>query len=210
MCKRLIFSADYYEAIQHPQSELVTEDIEGIETKGVRTKDGVLHELDVLVYATGFRADQFMRPMEITGINGADLESAWAVRPSAYLAISIPDFPNFFMLNGPNGPIGNFSLIDIAELQWGYIDQLMEEVRLDHCQAICASHQALADFDAERIKAAKQTIWYTGGCDSWYLDAEGIPASWPWNYLRFVDKMAAPTMAHYDMISTVELEQANG
>jgi cation diffusion facilitator CzcD-associated flavoprotein CzcO len=210
MCKRLIFSADYYEAIQHPQSELVTENIEGIEAKGVRTKDGVLHELDVLVYATGFRADQFMRPMEITGINGADLESAWAVRPSAYLAISIPDFPNFFMLNGPNGPIGNFSLIDIAELQWGYIDQLMEEVRLDHCQAISASHQALADFDAERIKAAKQTIWYTGGCNSWYLDAEGIPASWPWNYLRFVDKMAAPTMEHYDMISMQELEQANG
>ncbi len=210
MCKRLIFSPDYYEAIQHPQSELVAEGIERIEARGVRTEDGTLHELDVLVYATGFRADQFMRPMEITGINGVDLEGAWEVRPSAYLAISMPDFPNFFMLNGPNGPIGNFSLIDIAELQWDYINQLMEEVRQDRCQAICASHQALADFDTERIEAAKQTIWYTGGCNSWYLDAEGIPASWPWNFLRFVDKMAAPVLDHYDMMSFEELEQANG
>ena len=60
------------------------------------------------------------------------------MRPLAYLAISIPDFPNFFMLNGPNGPVGNFSLIDIAEHQWNYIEQLMEEVRAGRCSGISA------------------------------------------------------------------------
>ena len=103
MCKRLIFSPDYYAAIQHPNASLVTEGIERIEASGIRTSDGELHELDIIVLATGFRADQFMRPMQIIGANGTDLESAWALRPVAYLAISIPDFPNFFMLNGPNG-----------------------------------------------------------------------------------------------------------
>jgi cation diffusion facilitator CzcD-associated flavoprotein CzcO len=200
MCKRLIFSPDYYEAIQHPNAHLVTEGIEGIEASGIRTRDGELHELDIIVLATGFRADQFMRPMEIVGNNGVDLESAWATRPVAYLAISIPEFPNFFMLNGPNGPVGNFSLIDIAEHQWHYIAQLMEEIRTGHCAGISASHEALEKFDTERIAAAKKTVWYTGGCNSWYLDAQGIPASWPWNFSRFVAEMKAPNPEHFDRL----------
>ena len=76
--------------------------------------DGRLHELDVLVLATGFKADAFMRPMRITGRDGTTLDEAWTPRPDAYLSVSIPDFPNFFMLNGPNGPVGNFSLIEVA------------------------------------------------------------------------------------------------
>ena len=100
---------DFYDAIQRPNAELVTDAIERIEPGGMRTKDGRLHELDVLVLATGFKADAFMRPMSIAGRNGTTLEEAWKPRPEAYLSISIPDFPNFFMLNGPNGPVGNFT-----------------------------------------------------------------------------------------------------
>jgi cation diffusion facilitator CzcD-associated flavoprotein CzcO len=199
LCKRLIFSPDYYQAIQHPCAQLVCEDLECIEAKGIRTRDGVLHELDVIALATGFRADQFMRPMEVVGRNGMNLETLWQKRPVAYLAISMPDFPNFFMLNGPNGPVGNFSLIDIAEHQWQYIDQLIEKLQKGECSQISASKSALETFDAERIKAAKTTIWYTGGCNSWYLDAEGIPASWPWNYSRFVEEMAAPKLEHFEL-----------
>jgi cation diffusion facilitator CzcD-associated flavoprotein CzcO len=199
MCKRLIFSPDYYEKIQHPDCRLVRSDIERIEAAGIRTADGELHPLDVIALATGFRADQFMRPMRITGRNGLDLETLWARRPVAYLAISMPDFPNFFMLNGPNGPVGNFSLIDIAEHQWAYIAQLIEPLRSGACREICATHEALQRFDAERIEAAKQTIWYTGGCRSWYLDAEGIPASWPWNYSRFLAAMKEPKWEHFSL-----------
>src|SRR5438309_9733606 len=114
-CKRLVISPNFYEAIQRPNAHLVTEGIERIEKGGVRTVDGRLHELDVLVLATGFRVDRFMRPIEVLGRGGVTLDSVWAKRPSAYLAVSIPDFPNLFMLNGPNGPVGNFSLIQVAE-----------------------------------------------------------------------------------------------
>jgi cation diffusion facilitator CzcD-associated flavoprotein CzcO len=200
MCKRLIFSPDYYAAIQHPDVALVTEDIECIETAGIRTSDGKLHELDIIVLATGFRADQFMRPMEVIGNNGVDLESVWALRPIAYLAISIPDFPNFFMLNGPNGPVGNFSLIDIAEHQWTYIEQLIAEVTSGRCGGICATREAMMAFDEERVAAARTTIWYTGGCTSWYLDAQGVPASWPWNFSRFVAEMEAPRLYDFERI----------
>ena len=198
MCKRLIFSPNYYEKIQHPDARLVCEDIECIEATGIRTKDGELHELDVIALATGFRTDQFMRPMEIVGRNGMDLETLWAKRPIAYQAISMPDFPNFFMLNGPNGPVGNFSLIDIAEHQWHYIEQLIDKLHAGECKEISTTREAMENFDAARVEAAKQTVWYTGGCKSWYLDAEGIPASWPWNYSRFVEEMSAPKLEHFE------------
>ena len=156
-CKRLIISPNFYDAIQQPNAELVTEQIERIEPGGVRTSDGRLHELDVLVLATGFKADAFMRPMRITGRDGLTLEQAWTPRPEAYLSISIPDFPNFFMLNGPNGPVGNFSLIEVAELQFGYIMQLVEQLRSGACREINPTRAALDEFEAERTEAAQNT-----------------------------------------------------
>jgi cation diffusion facilitator CzcD-associated flavoprotein CzcO len=125
-CKRLIISPNFYDAIQRPNAELVTDRIDRVEADGLRTSDPstgetCLHELDVLVLATGFHADAFMRPMSVVGREGRTLADAWADRPNAYLSISIPDFPNFVTLNGPNGPVGNFSLIEVAELQFAYI-----------------------------------------------------------------------------------------
>ena len=190
-CKRLVISPDFYEAIQRPNAELVTSAIERIEPKGVRTADGRLHELDVLVLATGFRADRFMRPTEVVGQEGLRLDDAWAERPVAYLSISIPGFPNLFMLNGPNGPVGNFSLIEVAELQIAYILQLVELMRAGRARAVAPSASATAAFDAARTDAAKTSIWSTG-CKSWYLDHRGIPASWPWTFDRFRAEMSQP------------------
>lgn len=199
MCKRLIFSPDYYKAIQHPQAALITDGIEAIEPTGIRTRDGELHPLDVIAYATGFRSDQFMRPMQITGRNDTTLEQLWQRRPVAYQAITLPEFPNFFMLNGPNGPVGNFSLIDIAEHQWVYISQLIEKIRSGACRQISPHRDAMEDFDQRRTEAAKKTVFYTGGCNSWYLDAEGVPATWPWNYSRFVNEMETPDWSAFEM-----------
>ncbi len=197
-CKRLIISPNFYDAIQQPNAELVTEHIERIEPGGVRTSDGRLHELDVLVLATGFKADAFMRPMRITGRAGLTLEQAWTPRPEAYLSISMPDFPNFFMLNGPNGPVGNFSLIEVAELQFDYIMQLVEQLRSGAAREINPTRAALDEFEAERTEAAQNTVWVTG-CKSWYLDDRGIPAVWPWPFDRFRNEMREPKLANYEL-----------
>ena len=196
-CKRLIITPDFYDAIQQPNAELVTEAIERVEPAGVRTRDGRLHELDVLVLATGFKADAFMRPMQVTGRDGQTLEQVWTPRPNAYLSISIPGFPNFFMLNGPNGPVGNFSLIEVAELQFGYVMQLIDQVRSGDCREISASQDAMDRFETTRTEAAKQTVWVTG-CRSWYLDDRGIPATWPWSFDRFREEMRAPQLANFE------------
>ena len=198
-CKRLIMSNGFYQAIQQPNAELVTEDIERIEAKGVRTSDGRLHELDVLVIATGFRVDRFMRPMNVIGRNGTRLDDVWSERPTAYLSITVPEFPNFYMLNGPNGPVGNFSLIDVADLQLGYILQLIEKVEAGECREVCAEAMSSQKFEEERQQAAANTVWVTG-CNSWYLDDRGIPAVWPWTFRRFRERMACPDWSAFDLI----------
>lgn len=195
-CKRLVISSNFYDAIQQPNAALITDGIERIEAKGICTKDAstnetCLHELDVLVLATGFHADAFMRPMGIVGRDGHTMAEEWADRPNAYLSISIPEFPNFFMLNGPNGPVGNFSLIEVAELQFGYILALIEQLRSGGAGELSATRAAMEEFEAARVEAAKKTIWVTG-CRSWYLDDRGIPATWPWSFARFREEMAAP------------------
>jgi len=197
-CKRLVISDGFYDAMQRPTAALVTEPIAAVEPGGVRTSDGALHELDVLVLATGFDATAFFRPMRVTGRDGRTIAQEWEARPNAYLSISVPDFPNFFMLNGPNGPVGNFSLIEVAELQFGYIMQLVDRIVGGECGEISARREAMDAHEAERVAAADGTIWVTG-CASWYLDDRGIPAVWPWTFERFRAEMAAPRLEAYDL-----------
>lgn len=199
-CKRLVVSPDFYQAIQQPNAELVTEGIARVEPRGVRTEDGRLHELDVLVLATGFQVDRFLRPIEVIGQGGMRLDEAWSPRPYAYLSISVPDFPNLFLLNGPNGPVGNFSLIDVAELQLAYILQLVDLLRGRHCREVVATHEATARFERERVEAAMKTVWVTG-CQSWYLDDRGVPMAWPWTFDRFREVMAQPQLDAFAMRS---------
>ena len=196
-CKRLVLSTNFYDAIQKPNADLVVERIERVEPTGIRTADGVLHELDVLVLATGFRVDRFVRPVQVLGKDGVDLDDAWADGPVAYLSVAVPGFPNFFMLNGPNGPVGNFSLIDVAEAQMSYVIQLIGTARA-RGGAISPTAEATETLEAERVEAAKSTIWMTG-CRSWYLDRRGVPATWPWTFERFRTAMAAPLPEHFEL-----------
>jgi cation diffusion facilitator CzcD-associated flavoprotein CzcO len=135
--------------------------------------------------------------MQVTGRDALTWELAWSARPEAYLSISIPGFPNFFMLNGPNGPVGNFSLIEVAELQFAYIMQLVDRLRSGGCREISASTPATEAFEASRVEAAQKTVWVTG-CMSWYLDDRGVPATWPWPFDRFRAEMRAPDLAAFE------------
>ena len=179
-----------------PQAELVTEAIERIGAGGVRTADGRLHELDVLVLATGFKVDAFVRPMEVRGLEGVLLDDVWKDRPSAYLSVAVPGFPNFFMLNGPNSPVGNFSLIRTAEMECAYLMKLVDHLLESGNSWACPSNEAASRFEQEREEAAKHTVWATG-CRSWYLDDRGIPFVWPFAFDRFRNEMSEPRLEDY-------------
>jgi cation diffusion facilitator CzcD-associated flavoprotein CzcO len=197
-CKRLVISPDFYQSIQKPNAELVTDSIATVEARGVRTRDGRLHELDVLVLATGFKADSFVRPMHVIGRSGIQLNALWAQRPSAYLCVTIPGMPNFFMLNGPSSPVGNYPLIEVAEAQMDYAIRLIELLRTQRCREISPSEAATDHFNAERAAATKKTIWVTG-CQSWYMDDQGVPTAWPFSIDRFHAEMSAPKFAAYEL-----------
>lgn len=195
-CKRLIYSWEYYECAQRPAVSVETGGIARVEPAGVQMADGSLHELDVLVLATGFHSDRFIRPATVAGRGGRLLDDFWAIRPTAHYAVTLPGFPNFFMLNGPTGPVGNFPLIDIAEMQWGYLDQLLEPVRAGRARLVEPKREAFEAYETRRIEAAKKTV-FGSGCTSWYLDATGVPATWPWSYQAFVTAMKAPVSEEY-------------
>lgn len=197
-CKRLIMSDEFYPAMQKPGVHLVTDGIERIEARGVRTKDGTLHDLDVLVLATGFDGHAFLRPMEVVGEEGVALADAWSKSNEAYRSVAVAGFPNFFMLVGPNSPIGNFSVIQISELQVDYILQLLDLLRDGRCRAVGPRQEASARFNAALREAMQGTVWVSG-CRSWYLDRNGNPALWPWSFDRFRDEMRTPDLADFKL-----------
>ena len=89
----------------------MTEGIDEITPTGVRTKDGVSHDVDVIIYGTGFTASDFLAPMEIRGLGGKDLRGEWAAGAKAYLGMSVVDFPNLFLMYGPNTNLGSGSIV---------------------------------------------------------------------------------------------------
>lgn len=198
-CKRIIFNDDFYKAIQHPDTELVTEGIAAVEPKGIRTRDGQLHQLDVLVLATGFKAHSYMRPMKVLGPNGLDLDEVWAKGASAHRSVAVPGFPNFFMMVGPHSPIGNFSVIAVSESQAQYIMQFVELFRQGTAQTMEARSDASARFNDKMREAIKTTVWTQGGCQSWYLDQSGLPALWPWTFARFQEEMKTPVFEEFEL-----------
>lgn len=203
MCKRLILCSEFYPAISRENASLVTEGIDRIEPNGVRTVDGTLHELDVLVLATGFKVSNFILPTRVVGEDGRDLNEIWDGVPHAHRAMSIPGFPNFWMVEGPTGPVGNISLTSITENQVDYIIQCLNRMRDDGLAAMAPRKEAFEAYNADMAEAIKDTIWFTGGCQSWYLDKNGIPNLYPWAPRRFRQEMKSPNFSEYRLIEEV-------
>ncbi|MEC9345906.1 MAG: NAD(P)/FAD-dependent oxidoreductase [Pseudomonadota bacterium] len=197
-CKRLVMSGDFYEAIQQPNATLVTDRIERVTASGIRTADGKVHELDVLVLATGFDTHRFFRPMRVSGPGGRSLDQAWSAGNQGYLTVSIPEFPNWFMIGGPTSPIGNFSWLLTAETQFAYIAQLIERIAEPGVQAVAPKRAAAETFNRNVRERLPQTVWATG-CSSWYIDPAGNIASWPWTFDRFQDDLKAPDWSDFEV-----------
>ena len=196
-CKRLIVSDKFYPAIQQPNAHLVDTAIARIEPAGVRTKDGVLHELDVIVYATGFDPFAFFRPAEIVGRNGVSLNERWKDSCQAHRSVAVPGFPNLFFIGGPNSPIGNFSFLRTAEVQIGYAMELIKLLADGTLREVEPTQEATDAFNADVEEAIKHTVWATGGCTSWYFDKQGKVVSWPWSYGRFEADLKSPRMEEF-------------
>jgi cation diffusion facilitator CzcD-associated flavoprotein CzcO len=198
MCKRLVVSARFYRAVQKPNVNVVDESIDRVEPAGIVTSDGKLHELDVLVLATGFDAHAYLRPIELTGPDGITLEDAWRDGPRAYRTVALPGFPNFFMLMGPHSPIGNQSLVIVAETQADYILKVMRMCRNGAVVAAAPTAEATARYNEQMREALPNTVWVKG-CNSWYLGKDGLPELWPWIPERHREMLERPELEEFEL-----------
>ncbi len=196
-CKRLIVSDLFYPAISKPNAELVTESITRVEVNGVRTADGRLHELDVLVLATGFDPHRFLGDAEVAGQGGKMLRDTWSEGNYAYKTICVPGFTNLFFLGGPNSPIGNFSYLLTAETQFTYIEKLIRLIRDGVLSAVNPNTEVTQAFNEALKDAMPDTVW-ASGCQSWYFDRFGNLASWPWTFAKFEQELSEPELADFN------------
>lgn len=197
-CKRLIFASDFYPAIRSQNCSLITEGIDSITPKGVMTVDGKLHELDVLILATGFDASAFILPTKVLGEGGLDLADFWKGAPRAHRGVSVPGFPNFWMLEGPTSPIGNLSLIMISEHQVDYIISMLNEMKKKQLSSMSPKISAYKEYNEKMIERVKDTVWVTGGCDSWYIDDAGHPNLYPFPPQMYLKEMHRPNLNEYE------------
>jgi cation diffusion facilitator CzcD-associated flavoprotein CzcO len=181
-CKRVLFSSYFLPALQRPNVELVTDAVTGMTRDAVVTADGTEHRVDCVIYGTGFRTNDFMFPMEISGAGGRTLREAWADGARAHLGISVPGFPSLFLMYGPNTNTSGGSIIVYEEAQAAYIRTALQHVRDRGAAAIDIRAEVEAENDGRVQARFAGTAWTR--CDSWYRDATGrIVANWP-GYMR--------------------------
>jgi cation diffusion facilitator CzcD-associated flavoprotein CzcO len=177
-CKRILLSDDYYPALQRENVELVTQGIERIEGNGLVTRDGRTHEVDTLIFATGFEATSFLAPMRFEGLGGRTLYEEWKEGAEAYLGLAVSGFPNFYMLYGPNTNLGHNSIISMIECQVRYIVQCLEAMRERELLWLDVKPEVMAAFNAELRHDLSRTVW-AAGCGSWYKTSSGkITNNW--------------------------------
>jgi cation diffusion facilitator CzcD-associated flavoprotein CzcO len=191
-CKRLLISDDYIPALRRDNVAVVTSGIEGIVPAGVTTRDGVMHPADVIVYGTGFETTSFLAPMEIEGLGGRKLHEQWRGGAEAYLGVAVANFPNLFLLYGPNTNLGHNSILFMIEAQVRYIVECIQELSRSG-RAWIAVRPEVQDVFNEGVQAAlADTVWATS-CGSWYKTATGkITNNWKGFTLDYWWRMRRP------------------
>ncbi|MET1089508.1 MAG: NAD(P)/FAD-dependent oxidoreductase [Arthrobacter sp.] len=171
-CKRILRTDDYYPALMRENVELITERIDRIVPEGILTRDGTVHKADVIIFGTGFDSQAFQGELTITGVAGADLKSRWIEGPESYLGMAVDDFPNMFMVYGPNTNLNHNSIITMLEIQQRHIIQVLEALLPVRGEAVSVRPEALARFN-EELQAQMQGSAFSSDCSSWYKNAAG-------------------------------------
>jgi cation diffusion facilitator CzcD-associated flavoprotein CzcO len=184
-CKRIMLTDEWYPALTKPNVELITDSIAEVTRDGVRTEAGTERPADVLVLATGFETHGFVAPMEVTGEGGRSLREDWAELPRAYLGVSVPGFPNMFLLYGPNTNGGTGSVIYVIEAAMNHILAALDQLAQADAHRIEVTRRAAEAFDRELRTALAGTVWHSG-CRNWYVDENGNdPNQWPWTWTAY-------------------------
>ncbi|HVU71908.1 MAG TPA: NAD(P)/FAD-dependent oxidoreductase [Mycobacteriales bacterium] len=191
-CKRILISNDYYPALAQPNVDVVTDGIAEITPTGVRTHDGAEHAVDTIIFATGFHVTDMPVAQHVHGTDGRTLAQHWEDGMFAHRGTTVPGFPNLFLLVGPNTGLGHTSQVFMIEQQIGYVLRALELMDSHGATTLEVRPDAVARDDAEIQARMATSVWTTGGCASWYLDARGRNTTlWPDFTFRFKSRLSS-------------------
>ncbi len=200
-CRRILFCDDYYPCLQENHVDLVTESIEEIVDKGVVTNDGQTHEFDSLVYATGFETTSWNWSVDIVGQQKQSLSEQWSPTPRAYLGITVADFPNFFVLYGPNTNLGHNSITFMLERQIEYTVKAINLLKNKGYKALTPSKKAQDAFNEKIQKQLEKTVWADPACNSWYKNADGfITQNWSDHTRAYAAAVSDVQLDDYELV----------
>lgn len=197
-CKRVLLSDTYYPALARHDVDLVTEDIVTVTPDGVVTTAGDLHELDVLVLATGFDPRGSYAHLAVTGRDGRAFADEWQAGVQSYLGVTMTGFPNLFLLLGPNTGLGHTSVVLMIEAQVAHVVALLDERDRRGARAVEVRPELVAAFTREMRERSGRSVWTQGGCTSWYLDADGENRTlWPGGVREYERRLTKPAPVDY-------------
>lgn len=201
-CKRLLFANNYYPALQQPNVELVPHGLVEIDGNTVIAANGERHEVDVIIWGTGFEVSHPPIGSRVRNAQGQLLSELWKdSSPEAFLGASIAQVPNAFLVLGPNILVYD-SFIGIAEAQVGYIVDALVRMKQQHIQRIEIKPHVLAYHNAKVQTHLQTTVFNRGGCKSYYLDANGRNfAAWPWSLNQLKQRLKRVDLDHYDVVA---------
>jgi cation diffusion facilitator CzcD-associated flavoprotein CzcO len=183
-CKRNVFSDVFYPALKQDNVRLISRSVERITERGLVDATGEEHEVDAIVLTTGFRAAEFLSTLRVTGRGGRDLHEQWGDDPQAFLGITVPNFPNLYLLYGPNthGTVVSF----VLERQAEFMARDVRRLRRSGGGSLEVRAEADAWFQRVLQDAIEKVETWKSGCNNFYLSASGRNVvQWPWSHRRY-------------------------
>jgi cation diffusion facilitator CzcD-associated flavoprotein CzcO len=208
-CKRILISNTWYPMLAEDHVDLVTDGIAEVRENAIVTKDGTVREVDAIVVATGFYVTDSPAYERIVGIGGRALADVWRDKgQQAYKGASVHGFPNMLFVIGPNTGLGHSSMVYMAESHLNYLASALDEMDKYGLATFEVREDRQREYNEKLQDRMKSTIWTTGGCASWYLDAHGNNTTlWPnftflfRNMTRKFDRTAYQTTARADQVA---------
>ncbi|WP_335970993.1 flavin-containing monooxygenase [Streptomyces sp. CA2R106] len=201
-CKRILLSNAYYPALAQPNTEVVTSALAEVRGSSVVTADGTEREVDAIIFGTGFHVTDMPIGDRVIGADGLSLKEHWKNGMAALRGCTVDGFPNFLFIIGPNTGLGNSSMILMIESSLNYVADYMRTLERSGAAALDAKPAAVAAWNEEMQRRAARTVWNTGGCKSWYLDANGRnTTAWPGTTAEFRRATKQLKLSEYDLLA---------
>ncbi|MCV7314314.1 NAD(P)/FAD-dependent oxidoreductase [Mycolicibacillus parakoreensis] len=204
-CKRILMTSDYYPALQADNCTLVTWPIARLAPDGIRTVEGIEHQFDCIVFATGFDVSKAGTPFAITGVDGRDLASEWSSGAFAYRSVAVSGYPNLYFTFGPNSGPGHNSALVYMEAQIGYIVAAIGKLLQFNWKSLDVRPDAQARYNEDIQQRLQSTTW-NSGCQSWYLTEDGFNATmFPGFATQYVNQLKHVDLEDYKIVARQEL-----